>query len=84
MSISDRNLVRRILLSIFPESLISAGGKKLIFFTKYLNLPKGSKFNGENMFYLVMKGTVRVNSPFYQKNYGPGTFFGHLELLTEL
>lgn len=35
MSISDRNLIRKILLTIFPEPLIKAGGRKLIHYTKY-------------------------------------------------
>lgn len=29
-----------------------------------------------------MKGTVKVNSPFYQKTLSKGMYFGHLELQT--
>ncbi len=36
MEISDRNLIRRILLTLFPEELIIAGGKKMVMYTKYI------------------------------------------------
>lgn len=85
MSVSDRNLIRRILLSIFPEALISAGGKKLISFTKYpashysyQTYRKGEKFEGGNIFYLLMKGKIKIHSPFYQKTIHAGMYFGHL------
>jgi hypothetical protein len=65
--------------------LISAGGKKLVSCTKYnfikfslISLNKGDKFNGENKLYLILKGTVKVNSPFYHKILNKGMYFGHL------
>lgn len=36
MLASDRNLIRRILLTLFPEKLIAAGGKKLVYHTKFV------------------------------------------------
>ena len=40
MSVSDRNLLRRLLLLIFPQDLIVAGGKELI---KKVNLVQKKK-----------------------------------------
>ena len=35
MSVSDRNLIRKMLLKIFREDLILAAGKQLVHYAKY-------------------------------------------------
>lgn len=30
------------------------------------------------MFYLLMKGDIKIQSPFYQRSVSGGMFFGHL------
>lgn len=71
---------------MFDENLIASGGKQLISQTKYqfsfidrfLKHEKGEKMMGNNMFYFVIKGIVKVQSPFYQKIITHGQYFGHL------
>lgn len=71
---------------MFDENLIAAGGKQLIsqtmykhiFIGRFLKYEKGEKIMGNNMFYFVIKGVVKVQSPFYQKIINHGQYFGHL------
>lgn len=69
--------------------LLFLGAKKwlcilsnLEFICSFVMYEAGETFVGNNMFYFLIKGQVKIQSPFYQKSLSGGMFFGHLELLT--
>ena len=81
MTSSDRNLIRRLLLSYFPEKLIACAGKSIISHSKLEKFDFEETKKGEKKFYLVLSGSVRVQSPYYHKDIRFGMYTGHLENL---
>ena len=81
MTVSDRNLLRRLFLSYFPEKLICTAGKAMISHSNYKRFAEETKIEGNKEFYLVLSGNIRVESPYYSKDIRFGMYTGHLEIL---
>ena len=81
MTASDRNLIRRLLLSYFPEKLITSAGKTMIFYSKFEKFDSETTTEGTRKFYLVLGGNIRVESPSYYQDIKFGRYTGHYENL---
>jgi len=56
MNLADRNLLRRILISVFDEDFINAGTKKFINFLKFQEGDQRCHITSPDLFYFLLKG----------------------------